>query len=380
MSWKVNFTRFLDYMKKKKIIFLLVIICLFIFSQGIYVSADDSYGEIKEKLDSIVKGRYKVGLIVGITWRGKRYTFPYGIKSLEDEVPPDGDTVFEIGSITKTFTAVILAQMYLDGEISLNDPASKYLPSDKVMLPEAERKVITIKHLAVHTSGIPSMPSNAGEFREIENPFKDYSIEKFYQFLSSCKLEFPPGTRHKYSNSGYGLLGHILARASGKSYERILHEKVFDPLEMKNSSLVLASEQMKNLAAGYDLKKNRKSNWTAREVLQGSGFIKSTLNDMFNYLEAAMGLKSTCLDRAFKLATSPVQEGYPGSEICLGWYIERIKNGIKVISHSGSTGGYYAFIGFDLSRTTGVIVLCNNMFDKSTDAIGFEILSSLCRD
>ena len=122
---------------------------------------------------------------------------------------------------------------------------------------------------------------------------------------------------------------------------------------MANSSLSLTEDQKKNTATGYDLEKQARTMWNGLESLQGSGLIKSSLNDMFIFLEANMGLKETPLKEATTLAQNPVQEGYPGSEICLCWYLDELPDGQKIVNHNGATAGYYAFIGINDS-----IVVC----------------------
>ena len=332
---------------------------------------------LKEKIDSLAKDRYLVGMIVGVILDGEKYVFPYGSKSLEKTETPDADTVFEIGSTTKVFTATILADMVKDGTVRLDDPVTDYVPADKAKIPSSDNTQITLQHLATHTSGIPSTPDNINDFYSHPDPLASYTLDLMYDFLNRCSLDFPVGTKHQYSNLGVGLLGHVLARAVGKSYEELLTERIFQVLRMNNSSLSLTPDQSKNMAVGYDLEKQAKTMWNGTESLQGSGLIKSSLNDMFKFLEAYMELKDTPLKEAIMLAKNPVQKGYPGSEICLLWYIDETSDSQKVINHNGATAGYYAFIGFHLSCDFGVIVLANNKFEKSLDQLGFDILDEL---
>lgn len=131
----------------------------------------------------------------------------------------DGDTVFEIGSITKTFTSLLLTEMVTQGEVKLDDPVSEYL-TGKAKMPSRNDKQITFLDLATHTSGLPRLPS--GIPASDENPYSAYSVEQLYEFLSNYKLLFDPGTHYDYSNLGFGLLGHVLALRVGRSYEDLL--------------------------------------------------------------------------------------------------------------------------------------------------------------
>ncbi len=334
---------------------------------------------LQEKIDALAKGRYLVGMIVGVILDGEKYVFPYGSKSTERTEIPDADTIFEIGSATKVFTATILADMVKDGTVRLDDPVAEYVPADRVKLPFSGSAEITLQHLATHTSGIPSTPDNIDDYKTHPDPLASYTLDLMYDFLNRCSLDFPVGTKHQYSNLGVGLLGHVLARAEGKSYEELLTERIFRVLGMKDSSLSLTPNQRRNMAVGYDLEKQAKTMWNGTESLQGSGLIKSSLNDMFKFLEAYMELKNTPLNEAIILAKTPVQEGYPGTEICLCWYIEETSDSQKVISHNGATAGYYAFIGFNLTCDFGAIILANNKYEKSLDQLGFDILDELKR-
>jgi len=331
---------------------------------------------VSSKIKEFAKGKSRMGLIIGLVRGGKRYSYSYGYKSAEDKNPPDENTVFEIGSITKTFTGIILADMILKKELSDTDPVSKFIPKEKLKLPETNGREITLRDLAQHISGIPGMPDNIGDFRKKENPFSDYTPEKMFEFLNRCKLDFPIGSNHRYSNSGFGLLGYILAEKSGLTYEELVTDRIFKPLGMKNSSIELTDAQKKNIATGYNLKLEQKPFWTTTDILNGSGFIKSDLSDMFLYLEAAMG-GNTLLRQVIELASAEQRAGYPGTWIGYGWYTEFMKNGDKVVTHNGATGGFYAFIGFNKVTRVGVIILSNHKNYKELDSLGYQIMTEI---
>ncbi len=351
---------------------------IFVFSILTPVISSKGLGseQLKSKIGELVKGKSQMGLIIGLIKGGERFTFSYGSKSGDDKNLPDEKTVFEIGSITKTFTGIILADMILKKELSDKDPVSKFISKEKLKLPETDGKEITLKDLAQHISGIPGMPDNTGDIRKKENPFSDYTPEKMFESLNRCKLDFPTGTKHRYSNSGFGLLGYILTLKSGMTYEELVTERIFKPLGMKNSSIELTDAQKKNIATGYNLKLEMKPFWTTTDILNGSGFIKSDLSDMFLFLEAIMG-KNSELKEAIELASSEQRDGYPGTWIGFGWYTEFMKNGEKIVCHNGATGGFYAFIGFNKVTRVGVIILSNHKNYKELDPLGYQILTEI---
>ncbi len=372
----MNIKRYFSVSKYFYSIYLFTFIFLFSVLISVLPAKRSESELLKSKISEFVKGKSRMGLIIGLIRGGKRFTFSYGHKSKEDKNPPDEHTVFEIGSITKTFTGVILADMILKKELYDTDPVSKFISKEKLKLPETDGKEITLKDLAMHISGIPAMPDNLGDFRKKENPFSDYTPEKMFESLNRCKLDFPTGTKHRYSNSGFGLLGYILAEKSGLTYEKLVNERIFKPLGMKNSSLELTDAQKKNIASGYNLTLEKKSFWNTTDILNGSGFIKSDLSDMFLYLEAVMG-KDSSLKSAFELASSEQRDGYPGTWIGYGWYTELMKNGEKIVDHNGATGGFYAFVGFNKLTRVGVIILSNHKNYKELDPLGYKILTEI---
>jgi serine-type D-Ala-D-Ala carboxypeptidase/endopeptidase len=366
-------------MRRKQVIFPLIVLMasVFLFNCGVNKDKRNPVS-LKSAIDEIVNPRLKVGAIVGVIIGKKRYVFSYGTKKINGSEAPDIDTVFEIGSNTKTFTTIMLADMHLKGKVNLTDGARKYLPGEKVTLPRSNGTEITLLHLATHTSGIPSMPDNIALSRQdAGNPFADYSVSDMYDFLNRCTLEFPVGTKHQYSNTGVGLLGLCLSLAEKMSYNELLHRRLLTPLGMENTSLFLTEKQKANLATGHDGNLKPVSVWTATDCLQGAGFIKSNLKDMFIYLEANMELKKGPLLDAIRLSHRKRGSAPWGEDIGLGWYIAYLPDGQTVINHNGATSGYYAYIGFNKKLGNGVIVLCNNKYSKASDEIGLEILKVL---
>ena len=188
-------------MKKLKI---LIPIFLLIGATGFSQISLEVQDNIKQRVDS----KKHVGIVVGFLKDGKETYFSYGKTNLKDGVDVNENSVFEIGSISKVFTTILLSDQVLKGNMKLEDPISKYLPED-VTVPERNGKIITLKDLATHTSGLPRMPDN---FRPVDpnNPFLGYEKEQIYEFLASYELTRDIGATYEYSNFGMGLLGHLL--------------------------------------------------------------------------------------------------------------------------------------------------------------------------
>jgi CubicO group peptidase (beta-lactamase class C family) len=313
-----------------------------------------------------------MGMVIGtLDGEGVRKVAGRGKAGAGNATPLDGDTVFEIGSITKVFTSLLLADMIERGEVKPDDPVSKYLP-EGVTVPSRGDKQITLLDLSQHVSALPRMPD---QFKPADplNPYADYDAPKLYAFLSRSQLTRDIGEKYEYSNAGAGLLGHALSRRAGLSYEVLLRRRILDPLEMKSTSITLSEEQRGRLAVGHNEALEPVKNWDI-DVLAGAGAIRSTANDMLAFAAAHLGLKKTPLDAAIvRMRASRRSAGPPGLDIAMAWHILN-KTGTDLYWHNGGTGGYRSFLGFDLEAKRAVVVLCNTTL--SNDDAGFHLLDS----
>jgi CubicO group peptidase (beta-lactamase class C family) len=207
--------------------------------------------EIHRLLVDMVDRRHVApGMVIGIAEAsGRRRIIAYGRWSPTDPRPVDGDTLFEIGSITKLFTAVLLTDMVRRGEVGLEDPAEKYAPPGMV-LPRWGGREITLLDLVTHTSGLPNFPDNLGA-RSPLNPFADYHERRLDAFLSGYRLRRSPGAVWEYSSLGAGLLGNLLARRADTDYEVLLKNRVLNPLGMGSTAVLLLPDQQRRLAPGH---------------------------------------------------------------------------------------------------------------------------------
>lgn len=316
--------------------------------------------------------RQSFGIVVGTFGPEGRRVVSHGRFGAFYGRPVDGDTVFEIGSITKTFTTLLLAEMAGRGEVGLDDPVAKYLPED-VIVPERGGRQITLTDLATHTSGLPRLPGNF-EPADLENPYADYTVEQLYAFLSGYALPRDIGSEYEYSNLGMGLLGHVLARHADTDYGSLLHERVLAPLDMLSTADTVYPDMKNRLANGHDETLAPVASWDL-PTLAGAGALLSSVNDLLNYLELLLGAGPSSLQAA--LATTltirrPI--GVGTDETGLGWVISGSGDD-QMIWHNGGTGGYCSFLGFMPARGIGVVALSNTSTEIGVDDIGTHILN-----
>ncbi|MGI9434989.1 MAG: serine hydrolase, partial [Geminicoccaceae bacterium] len=233
---------------------------------------------------------------------------------------------------------------------------AKYLP-EEVTLPERDGRAISLKDLATHMSGLPRLPDNLSP-ADHNNPYADYSIEQLYGFLSEHRLTRKIGEQYEYSNLGYGLLGHTLALRMGKRYEALVHDRILDPLGMNSTGINLTPDIEARLAKGHNQVLEVVSNWDL-PTLSGAGALRSTVNDLLNFLEMLLG------QRTLPLAS--------GVEVALDWVAVKSGKDQEMVWHNGATGGYHSFIGFLPKTKVGVVVLSNASTD--IDDIGEHLLN-----
>ena len=323
---------------------------------------------LAERIDT---AHQSVGIVVGIIEPRGRRIVTYGSRAKDDKRPLDGDTVFEIGSVTKVFTSLLLADMVERKEVALDDPVAKYLPPD-VKVPEFDGHKITLQSLSMQTSGLPRLPTNLAP-KDPANPYADYSVAQLYQFLSSFGLTRDVGSQYEYSNLGVGLLGHALARRAGMDYEALVRSRIAEPLGMANTRITLSPEMKDRLAVGYSAAMSPTAAWDL-PALAGAGALRSTANDLLTFLAANLGATKTPLAPAMAaMLKIRRMTGAGGLETGLGWLVAE-SGGRTFVWHNGGTGGYRSFIGFDRARGAGVVVLSNAGTVAGVDDIGRHLL------
>ena len=322
----------------------------------------DLRARVQARVQPLLEKKQSVGLAVGIIAEGRRQVFGFGRERLEVDKAPDGRTIYEIGSVTKIFTSLALAQMAQEGLVRVDEPVQLLLPADVKIAPRGGRE-ITLEDLATHTSGLPRIPiATLFTLLATGNPYAGYTEKNLDNFLRAWQPTEEIGTKWKYSNVGAGLLGHALARRAGMDFGRLIAERVTGPLGLRDTVIALSEDQERRLASPYDVGNEPSVRWTF-DVLAGAGALHSTADDLLELLAAEMGLRETSLRKAMDASLVPRRHtGMKGLDIGLGWLISssaKADDADKVYWHNGGTGGYASFVAFDARRKTAVVLLSN---------------------
>jgi CubicO group peptidase (beta-lactamase class C family) len=326
---------------------------------------------IKERVDA----KLAKGIVVGVLDPdGRRRVFTYGVSGTVR--PLDASSVFEIASITKTFAGVLLAEMAARGEVRLEDPVARYLPTS-VKVPSRNGRRITLVDLATHSSALPRELGSHWP-NDLADPFADITPDLLYAFLSSHKLRRDPGAQFEYSNVGFMLLSDALARRAGAaSYEALLRPRVLEPLGLGDTRVSLTPSMRDRLVLGHDQSGAVVPSWHMHGRLGGSGALLSTANDLLTWVAAnlAADLDPARGPLATALRASHVRRrgGPPGQDIGLAWNRRALPAGDTIVSKNGSSGGYRAFVGYLPARRAGVVVLANSSI--SADDIAIHLLA-----
>lgn len=311
--------------------------------------------EILDILQGQLAIRAGVGYVVGlIDTEGRERVIACGDPG-PGMLALDGDSVFEIGSITKTFTGTLLADLVLRGDVDLDTPIRHYLP-ERIRIPSYNGKEITLLHLATHTSGLPGIPTNI-IMRSYEDPYSDYTTDLMLQFLADYELTREIGSLWEYSNLGVALLGYILELRSGMRYEELLTERILTPLGMTMSGITLSPAMSAHLALGHDQQGNVASPWHLGAMVP-AGALHSTVIDILRYARANLLTDETPLGRAMQFAqqSRPLPEGRWSKNYGLTWVIT--DSGYHHW-HTGGTGGYRTILIIRKDQQWAVVILGN---------------------
>lgn len=351
-----------------------------------FTTSDDEVTRILgDRVDHMHKG---VGIVVGLvdasglsagaSAKVETRVISYGTTDRKSHHPVNGDSVFEIGSITKVFTAILLADMVERGEVRLDDPISKYLP-DGVTAPTRNGKEITLAHLSTHTSGLPRDAGNIVPLwwrlclwcTDPGGVMGHYSVNKLYTYLSGYTLKRDIGAESEYSNYAVSLLGQLLARRAGTDYATLVRTRITGPLDMTDTALRPTSGMQARIAHGHKESLKPAPSWDLSRGYAAAGGLLSTVNDMLKFAAANLGLRPSPVLAAMQRSHQPNETAK--LQMGLGWGINRPFDA-DIRNHTGGTGGYITYLGIDLKRRRGVVVLSNTANDISD--IGVHLLES----
>jgi CubicO group peptidase (beta-lactamase class C family) len=335
-----------------------------------FVSTLPSPADIQRIVDDrVITYHDSIGLIVGVIDPGGRALYVRGPARIGNDDPVAGDTIFEIGSVTKAFTGLLLTDMARRGQLSLDDPVAKRLPAGAA-IPQRGPRAMTLLDLATHTSGLPRMPPNVA-VSDFNNPNAGLTVDQFLRSVAQYELTRDVGQAYEYSNAGYDLLGLVEENVGGTDYETLLKSRILGPLHMEHTRIGDSLADKGLLATGYDAHL-RPVPRASPPTLPGAEGLCSTASDLLNFLAANLGLTSSPLAPAMAdmLRTSRPTH-YAELKAAIGWHIASL-HGVDIVFANGQTDGYRAFIGFSPKTRAGVVVLSNAA--NTIDDIGVHIL------
>jgi serine-type D-Ala-D-Ala carboxypeptidase/endopeptidase len=328
------------------------------------VPVADLGAQLSQDLDAIVTNGWLSpgspgGVVIGVVQDDQRSIVSFGAA--------DATSIFEIGSVSKTFTALLLAQMVAQGQAYLDEPVRELLP--RGIVKERSQREITLLDLSTHHSGLPRLPTNMRP-ADLDDPYADFDAEKLLEFIAAYGTGKPEKPQCSYSNLGVGLLGYALANRAGKPFEALLHEQVLDPLGMHDTAIALSSEQQKRFIQGH--KANGKSTppWDVN-VLAGAGGLRASVADMLRYLDAfcdplrirnAAGPGGRTLSQALEEVQKRRVGVSANMTMCLGWFYQL---GDETHWHTGGTGGFTSYAAFNRFSGRAIVVLVNTAGDDT---------------
>ncbi len=363
----------------KKILFFF----LLNFSFLTIISAQNNRVAIKQMIDKLLKYEVEIdfkqtpALTIGVLMRDSSYSFHYGNVSKNKNAPPPNDqTLFEIGSVTKVFTATLLAQAVAEGKIKLTDTVERFLPKG-YKLPEFGGKPIRFLDLATHTAGLPKYPYNIGNREDgFNNLYKNYTADDEQKFLADYRLRNAPFEKYSYSHLGYDVLAKALVNIyKSSSYEKLVYEKITKPLLLNDTRVALDSLQKTHLAQGHSMIGEPINPWEFKSF-EGSLGLKSTVSDLLKWTRLQFDTP-TEWHAPLALAHTPQHKADKNNVMsALGWHrIKIMKKFPEIIIHTGATDGFRAYIAFIPETRTAVVLLSNS--ERPFDGLGGLILQML---
>ncbi|HEX6597667.1 MAG TPA: serine hydrolase domain-containing protein, partial [Acidimicrobiales bacterium] len=288
---------------------------------------------------------------------------------------PGPDTILEIGSVTKLFTALALSAQAHRRRVDLNQPVRSLLPPGVDVRSGAWHEA-SLQHLATHTSGLPRLPKGffLRSLHRLDDPYADFEVPDLYASLSRTRLRSRPGTRFHYSNLGMGLLGHALSRNEGVDYGELVGTLICAPLGLRDTGVSLAPDQEARFIQGHDRRGRATGPWHI-PALAGAGALLSTPSDLARFLQVQLAPDRAGAEGLEEAIRATQAERFSGRRtgVGLGWLISPFGTGGTLRWHNGRTGGYSAFLG--MTSLAGVAVLANSA--RSVDGIGTELLRAV---
>ena len=300
-----------------------------------FVASAEIPKDVKTEIDLRIKHDLNPSIVVGLYENGQSYFYTQGLTNKDKSQAVDNNSVYEIGSVTKTFTSLLLATLVNDKKIKLDDAIQDHWPKPFI-LEDPEKQPITFKQLATHTSGLPRLPNNLMLFSK--DPYANYDRTLLIKAINTTKPK-KAGSQYAYSNFAVGLLGETLALIENQPFNALIEQNIIKPLALNHTYMQLDQVPTELLVQGYAGKKTATA-WNFK-ALAGAGSIRSSIKDLLAFGVAHISSNTQNLDQAMQLVMTP-QYQKDSLSIGLGWHIN---NGIHW--HNGGTDGFRSIIMID---------------------------------
>lgn len=349
---------------------LTCVLIFFSFGHGFAQAGKELETFIRHNVDSIFSKENPPGIVVGILHNGQRDYFSAGFADPDKQMRFDSATLFEIGSITKTFTAYVLTAVLMENNIADTGSIIKYLPDSVQQNKQLEG--ISFLSLMNHTSGLPRLPGNM-KMDNARQPYALYSSTELFACLKTCMPR--PDGKSNYSNLGAGLAGVLAERISGRSYAALLDTYIFLPFNIVTPANGI--EQVENKSQGYYGKNDKTAYWNMN-ILAPAGGLKCSASEMLTYLQNMCFPVSANAKQVVEKITTQTIAINPRIAVARGWHIYNENEQPLFYWHNGGTYGFSTFCAFTKDKSRAVIIAINQ-FSKNAlaDGLGMKIIRRL---
>ena len=330
-----------------------------------------SDSELRQLVDQRLKGDRTGACMAVAVVEKDRVARTYACANEKDPARIDGSSAFEIGSVSKTMTAALLAELIGQGKASLDDPLADYLPAG-TRLPDFQGSRILLRHVVTHTSGLPVLPSRLGA-TDVNDPYANLTEEALLASLGEVTLTAAPGTKFEYSNFASMVLSYAVARRAGTDFETLIRTRLFAPLQMEGAYIKQLPAGIR-AAQGHAPNRKEVPAWTFGTNLAGVGGVRATLDDMVKYVQGELGNPVSSITPALKLTQQQVSKAPP---MAMNWMLLPV--GSRTVHvHEGGTGGFSSFVAFDNDRQRGVVILSDTTWNSlgSLGTLGLHLVDS----
>ncbi len=334
--------------------FLCLVVVLVSTLHGSAFAADKALQTKIERLaQSYIDAERVVGMSIGVLKGGEATTAHVGRTGAKGK-RPDDDTVYEIGSVSKVFTGILIADAVVRGKVRLDQSAQELLP-ENVKMPAREDRAITVIDIATHRSGLPRLSDNMPTSKS-DNPYADYTSKLAHEFLTKHKLRRSPGEKYEYSNFGMALAGHMISENAKLSYDELLQQRIAEPLGMTSTRVALTESMQQRLATPHSAFGTETSTWEFADM-PGAGGIRSSTKDMLQFARSQFSPPDGEIGRALELAWKKhTKKDSKGPPMGLGWHFA---GDGTTRWHNGQTGGYHSMLMVNRKAGLAVVLLAN---------------------